>query len=86
MSADQWRGLAGNVGLPDRPIALIDAALADLGPDADPQRVAHLLVKRALQCEGVGMDPFGDLRPVRWRLAAPGSADRAAALAARPRS
>ena len=72
---------AANVGLPDRAIALIDAALADLGPDADPQRVSHLLVKRAIQCEGAQLDPFADLRRAA-ELAAPGSADLAAALAA----
>lgn len=72
---------AANVGLPDRAIALIDAALADLGPAADPQRVSHLLVKRAVQCEGAQLDPFADLRRAA-ALAAPGSADLAAALAA----
>ena len=72
---------AGNVGLPDRAVALIDAALADLGPAADPQRVSHLLVKRAVQCEFAQLDPFADLRRAA-ALAAPGSADLAAALAA----
>jgi DNA-binding NarL/FixJ family response regulator len=72
---------AANVGLPDRAIALIDAALEDLGPAADTQRVSHLLVKRAVQCEGAQIDPVADL--VRaTELSAPGSADLAAALAA----
>ena len=62
---------AGNVGLPDRAVALIDAALADLGPAADPQRVSHLLVKRAVQCEFAQLDPFADLRRAA-ALAAPG--------------
>ena len=72
---------AGNVGRPDRAIALIDAALADLGPVGDRQRVSHLLVKRAVQCEGAQLDPSADLRRAA-DLAAPGSADLAAALAA----
>ena len=45
------RARGGTWACPIAPIALIDAALADLGPDADPQRVSHLLVKRAIQCE-----------------------------------
>jgi DNA-binding CsgD family transcriptional regulator/tetratricopeptide (TPR) repeat protein len=72
---------AANVGRPDRAISLIDAALADLGPGGDPQRVSHLLVKRAIQCEGAQLDAFADLRRAA-DLAAPGSADLAAALAA----
>jgi DNA-binding CsgD family transcriptional regulator/tetratricopeptide (TPR) repeat protein len=72
---------ASNVGLPDRSIALLDAALADLDPDRDRQRLAHLLVKRAIQCEGAQQDPFADLRRAA-ELAPPGSADLAAALAA----
>jgi DNA-binding CsgD family transcriptional regulator/tetratricopeptide (TPR) repeat protein len=72
---------AGLVGRPDRAIALIDAALADLGPAGDPQRVSHLLVKRAVQCEYAQFDAFDDLRRA-GELAAPGSADLAAALAA----
>ena len=73
---------AYHVGLPDRAIALLDAALAELGTDAASSRVAHLLVKRAYYCEGAQRDPFADLdRAVE--LAAPGSADLAAALSTR---
>jgi DNA-binding CsgD family transcriptional regulator/tetratricopeptide (TPR) repeat protein len=72
---------AANVGLPDRSIALLDAALAELGPDADAARVAHLRVKRAVQCDSAQMDPFADLHAAAG-LAAPGSADLAAALTA----
>ena len=71
---------AGNVGQPDRAIALMDSALADVDPAQDPQRVAHLLVKRSMHCEGTQRDPFADLRRA-IELAAPASADRAAALA-----
>jgi DNA-binding NarL/FixJ family response regulator len=73
---------AANTGAPERAIALVDAALAELGPDADPARVAHLLVKRAIACDGAQVDPFADLDRAA-ALAAPGSADLAAALATR---
>jgi DNA-binding CsgD family transcriptional regulator/tetratricopeptide (TPR) repeat protein len=72
---------AANVGLPDRSIALLDAALAELGPDADASRVAHLRVRRAVQCDSAQIDPFADLHEAAG-LAAPGSADLAAALTA----
>jgi DNA-binding CsgD family transcriptional regulator/tetratricopeptide (TPR) repeat protein len=73
---------AAHVGLSDRAIALMDAALAELGPDAPDSRVAHLLVKRANYFEGGQRDPFADLdRAVE--LAAPGSADLSAALSTR---
>ena len=70
---------AANVGLPERSIALLDSAIAELGPEADPQRLAHLAVKRALHCEGAQIDPFADLHRAA-ELAAPGSVDLAAAL------
>ena len=73
---------AARAGLPDRAIGLLDAALAEVDPAPKPERVAHLLVKRAMQCEGVGIDPMADLDRA-LALAGPGSRDRAAALAAR---
>ncbi|MGB8022126.1 MAG: AAA family ATPase [Candidatus Nanopelagicales bacterium] len=70
---------AANVGLPDRAVGLLDAALAELDPQEAPQRTAHLLVKRALQCEGARRDPLADLERA-MTLAPPSSVDRAAAL------
>jgi DNA-binding CsgD family transcriptional regulator len=73
---------AANLGLPDRAIALIDSALAEVDPTQSPQQVAHLLLKRAVQCEGAQRDPMSDLDRV-LALAARGSRDRAAALEVR---
>lgn len=72
---------AANLAQPERSIALLDAALTDLDTTVEPQRAAHLLIRRAVQCEGAQRDPFGDLdRAID--LAEPGSADLAAALSA----
>lgn len=85
---DRWELLrrtsraAANLGLPDRAIALLDAALAEVDPAQSPQVVAHLLLKRAGQCEGAQRDPMADLDRA-LALAAEGSRDRAAALGAR---
>ena len=73
---------AARVGLPDRAIGLLDTALAEVDMQQEPERIAHLLVKRGMQCEGLGIDPMADLDRA-LALAAPGSRDRAAALAAR---
>ncbi len=73
---------ASRAGLPDRAIGLLDTARAEVDPRSEPDRVAHLLVKRAMQCEGVGIDPMADLDRA-LALAGPGSRDRAAALVAR---
>lgn len=73
---------AANVGLPDRAVGLLDAALAEIDTNEAPGRTAHLLVKRALQCEGARRDPMSDLA-LAMTLAPPGSIDRTAALSAR---
>ena len=73
---------ASRAGLPDRAMGLLDAARAEVDPRSEPDRLAHLLVKRALQCEGVGIDPMVDLDQA-LALAGPGSRDRTAALVAR---
>jgi DNA-binding CsgD family transcriptional regulator/tetratricopeptide (TPR) repeat protein len=73
---------ASRAGLSERALGLLDMARAEVDPVAAPERMAHLMVKRALQCEGVGIDPMEDLERA-LALAAPGSRDRAAALAAR---
>jgi DNA-binding CsgD family transcriptional regulator len=76
---------AARLGLPDRAIGLLDTALAEVDAQREPERVAHLLVRRAIQCEGLGIDPLTDLDRA-LALARPGSRDRAAALAARAAS
>lgn len=73
---------ASNAGLADRGLALLDMALAEVDPVTSPERTAHLLVKRAHQCEGARRDPTGDLDRA-LSLAPPGSVDRAAALGVR---
>jgi DNA-binding NarL/FixJ family response regulator len=73
---------ASRVGLEDRAIGLLDIALAEVDPDRDPQRVAHLLVKRAMRCEGLGIDAMADLDHA-LELSGHGTRDRAAALATR---
>jgi DNA-binding CsgD family transcriptional regulator len=70
---------AANLGRPDRSIALLDSALAEVDPSLSPQRAAHLLLRRAGQCESAHRDPMADLDRV-LELAAQGSRDRAAAL------
>jgi ATP/maltotriose-dependent transcriptional regulator MalT len=73
---------AANVGNPERGIALLDAALAEVDPAEGSQRIVNLLVKRAMQCESGQLDPMGDLEHA-LELADPGSTDRAAALGAK---
>ncbi len=70
---------AGLLGDADRAVALLDAALADV-PPTDERRTAHLMLRRAMQCEGTRRDPVADLEQVLV-MADPGSADRAEALA-----
>lgn len=69
---------AGNSGRSEQAVAYYDAAMGEVDGAARPQRLAHLLVQRAAQCS-LPRDTLPDLSRA-LELAAPGSADRAAAL------
>jgi DNA-binding CsgD family transcriptional regulator len=71
---------AASDGQSDRALALLSASIDELDADADPGRVAHLLVARARVCESAQRDPSADLDRA-LALAPEGSRDRAAALA-----
>ena len=73
---------ASRIGRDDRALGLLDASLAEVDVDRDPERVAHLMVRRAMRCEGLGLDPMADLDQALL-LTGPGTRDRAAALTTR---
>jgi DNA-binding CsgD family transcriptional regulator len=75
--AAAWRA-----GEPDRAASFVDAALACVSRDEDPQRYAHLLVKRAIYTHDLPSDdPVAMLREaIALCPADQPSADRAAAL------